>query len=203
MSKLNKAIAALGIVAGLGVAALPLSSYAADLKTVSQNLTVQAYIEETISITIAEGSEGSFTDKGASTDAILDLGNVALGSYATGDVDVKVMTNSDSGYTLTLASATDSTTMTNGKTGTINAIASGAIESSSTSAWGYKVGSGNWTGVVANNSDSKPTIDSSTAPTDGESTGVTNVTFGVAASSTQESGTYTASVVFTATSNNQ
>ena len=40
MSKITKTIAALGVVAGLGVAALPLASYAAT----TQNIAVEAEI---------------------------------------------------------------------------------------------------------------------------------------------------------------
>ena len=46
MSKVTKTIAALGVVAGLGVAALPLASYAAD----TQNIAVEAKIGETLSV---------------------------------------------------------------------------------------------------------------------------------------------------------
>ena len=46
MSKITKTIAALGVVAGLGVAALPLASYAAT----TQNITVEAEIGATLSV---------------------------------------------------------------------------------------------------------------------------------------------------------
>ncbi len=62
MSKSTKIIAALGVVAGLGVAALPLSSYAA---TTSGNVLVQAQITDSIAMRIhsnADAAENTYTE---------------------------------------------------------------------------------------------------------------------------------------------
>jgi len=62
MSKMSKAIAVLGVVAGLGVAALPLSSYAADEPySQSTSADVQVGVSGAISIEVDNGA----TDAGA------------------------------------------------------------------------------------------------------------------------------------------
>lgn len=58
MTKTTKVIAALGVVAGLGVAALPLSSYAADGVSVSSNVKVETTITSALAMRIQSNNDG-------------------------------------------------------------------------------------------------------------------------------------------------
>lgn len=197
MSKMSKAIAVLGVVAGLGVAALPLSSYAAT--TATRTAQVQVEVAGGISLAFDQPDtqiEGATFNE---TTRLLDLGQVTLGgAIKEGSFKVVVETNNPIGYELKIA-AKDSTDMTseNGDT-----IATGTpTANTTTSAWGYKVGAGSYqplslTGDVISAAD-----DATVAPSEGDSgrpSKGTDVTFGVAAQSSQAEGTYVGNVVFTA-----
>ena len=81
MSKVTKTIAALGVVAGLGVAALPLASYAAD----TQNIAVEAEIGSTISVETP-------------TAATVELAPTYGAAATTGSSSVTVKTNNLNGF---------------------------------------------------------------------------------------------------------
>ena len=92
MKKIAKALAISGVVAGLGVAALPLSSYAALLPTdgiVNDKTKVTAHVVEAIALNADEAVE-------------IGDGNTTLvpGTSGTGTFDVEVSTNSLKGFTL-------------------------------------------------------------------------------------------------------
>ena len=90
MSKITKTIAALGVVAGLGVAALPLASYAAD----TQNIAVQATIGETLTVTAPTSATtnhlSGFTlnikDSDSETGLTGTSGTIAAGTVLDGTV---------------------------------------------------------------------------------------------------------------------
>ena len=178
MSKMSKAIVALGVVAGLGVAALPLSSYA-----VSTQAQVQVEVGGAISI---------------STDA--DSGKVDLGKLTVNgvseskDLNVTVTSNSEVGFDLTIMSATNETSLTNENGATIPA---GTTIAAGTSAWAYKVDDGAWTKIT----NSAVSINNHTVDTDntGGMSEPTKITFGASANGTQQEGTYTGTVLLTAT----
>lgn len=196
MSKMSKAIAVLGVVAGLGVAALPLSSYAAT--TATRTAQVQVEVAGGISLAFDQPDtqiEGATFNE---TTRLLDLGQVTLGgAVKEGAFKVVVETNNPIGYELKIA-AKDSTDMTseNGDT-----IATGVpTANATTSAWGYKVGAGTYTALTTEGAVISAADDATVAPTEGTgrpSKG-TDVTFGVAAQSSQAEGTYVGNVVFTA-----
>lgn len=197
MSKMSKAVAVLGVVAGLGVAALPLSTYAATTAT----RTAQVQVEVAGGISLAFDQPDNQIDGATFTEAtrLLDLGQVTLGgAIKEGAFKVVVETNNPIGYELKIA-AKDSTDMTseNGDT-----IATGIpTPNATTSAWGYKVGAGTYTPLTTGGATISAADDATEAPTGGgtgrPSKG-TDVTFGVAAQSSQAEGTYVGNVVFTA-----
>ena len=187
MSNIVKTIAALGVVAGLGVAALPLSSYAVETGPV----TVRAEIDNSISVTSASNE--------------VNLGTLIVnGPVSEGSVDVTVATNDSKGYTLTVKDADSVTDMVNSASATSKIPA--GVPAQGKSFWGVKGGTqGAYTPVTAAGVElAKTTASTGTTTTEdgtlvnGE---ITKVTFGVSAGTGLEAGTYEDDVVFTATVN--
>lgn len=203
MSKMSKAIAALGVVAGLGVAALPLSSYAADNYSQSAQAGVQVEVGGAIAISV-QGNDG--------TDAsLVDLGDLKINGVATAaPLTVTVKSNANDGkYDLTIKSATAETALVNENGAKIPALTAAGKIVAGTSAWGYFVGDTvtadtEYTGVTANPVNIKANGVTSTANTGSDSATYgyqdeTKVYFQAAADGQQQEGTYKQTVVFTAT----
>lgn len=212
MSKMSKAILALGVVAGLGVATLPLSSYAADYSQSAQ-AKVQVEVGGAISIAVDSGN----TDK-----TLVDLGQLMVnGDVKTGSVDVIVSTNNTKAtdgiaYNLTMSMAGESNALSNGNGATIPA----GTPQQGDSAWGWtqstitdadSIAAATWAAVPVKGSSAATlttatgkvpaaTVDADNKVTAGSET--TTVTFGASADGNQQEGVYTGSVVFTATVNN-
>ncbi len=192
MSKMSKAIAVLGVVAGLGVAALPLSSYAEGNYNQSAQATVQVEVGGAISIT---------TD---AADGKVDLDKMTLNNVSTTkDLKVTVSSNAEVGYSLSIKALTVDAegngvlTNENGKT-----ITSGTTIEGGTSAWGYRLANaeaegdyGAWTAVTSEPEEIHAHSASGTAAMNDETT----VNFGASANGSQQEGIYTGTVVFTAT----
>lgn len=205
MSNLSKTIAVLGVVAGLGVAALPLSSYAAqstDGSAVSENATVKLAIAKKLSLTLGT--------------AEADLGD---GSQ-TPAIAATVITNNSKGYDLKIKGSTTTgsvkTVLTSGvvKDDIVAATGSAATpaalaKTTTNSVWGYTVtgddaaegfkkatGDGKYAGVTVGGE----TIASKTAAT-AASGNLTTVTFAADLLDNQAAGTYTGQVTFTASDN--
>ena len=173
MSKVTKTIAALGVVAGLGVAALPLASYAANPTPV--NLT--ASLDDSLSLSVTE------------TELAFELENG--GAVVTDETAATVTTNNGKGYDLNIKAASGDGALTS-TVGSYTIPAGPAAQG--TSAWGYNTDGGDtYTAVTATD----VSIASSTAPTPTAGT-TTNITIGVSADATQEAGTYKGSFVLTA-----
>lgn len=180
MSKMTKVIAALGVVAGLGVAAMPLGSYAAE--TATTNVDIYAVVDNSLSIE-------------ASKDTV-NLGPVSVGGVATGSTTVTVNTTAPKGYALNIKDSDDNTSLVkmtdDGATidsATPASIAAGTLVDA-TSAWGYKTSSDAYAAITTSDVE----IDS----TDAAGEGSTEVTFGVKIGTGQAEGTYKGGVVFTA-----
>lgn len=176
MSKITKTIAALGVVAGLGVAALPLASYAAT----TQDITVEATIGPVLSV-------------GTPTAATVELAPINGQTAVEGSSSVTVNTNNLKGFTLNIKDSDSET----GLTGTGGTIAAGTTLNGTVSAWAYKGGDTvEYTAITTTDVALKKT----TAPTvaDGETV---EITFGVAADEDQAAGTYTGGVTVTAVAN--
>lgn len=197
MSKMTKTIAALGVVAGLGVAALPLSSYAT---IVSGNTTVtaQAIIGEAISVTAD------------ATDDIVKIENVTANQdVAEGSTNVTVQTNNANGYNVVIEDK-DATTalMTTDGSGTATGIPAG-VPVKGTNAWGFKASAADGSSVtIPTAAQSYRAIEangsqlalanrvSGATDTDGD---VFTLTFGVTVDSSIAAGTYQDEVIITAT----
>lgn len=203
MSKMTTAIAALGVVAGLGVAAMPLATYADTTRDVPLKLTVEETIEISTSsdddpFTKVSDVELSTANKGDNAD------------YASKDFEVFVKTNASNGYTISAKSTTTETAL---KTADGNEIPANAALAAGTSAWAYKVTPGTqgdgatapgetnmsaWTAISATDA----VIYTATQDKGGISTANkglgTGVTFGASISNSQAAGDYTGSVTFTA-----
>lgn len=181
MSKLVKTIATLGVVAGLGVAALPLSAYAIDpdSETVNINVTVGEMIE----IAAAETN--------------IDLGEVTNTTNATGGTKITVRTNVESGYTATIK-ATRATLETSDAASRIP----GVKPATGVSGWGYKIGTITDIMAATTTETQFANVTSVTPPSQGNTTGDEyDLGFEVSVAPNQPAGIYSGSVVLTATAN--
>ncbi|HUD07480.1 MAG TPA: hypothetical protein VMQ52_00120 [Candidatus Saccharimonadales bacterium] len=169
------------------------------------NTTISSDISPVISL---------FTTSGTVNDAITPTGS---GAQTIQSDTVTVSTNDSSGYTLQLAESSATTTLTSGSN-TIPA-SSGSQTTPvvmAVNTWGYRVdslgGFGSTTTTAASNAAISGTIKFAGVPapaspntladTSGTaSNAVTTVWYGVAANTTQPSGTYTNTVTYTATTN--
>lgn len=216
MTNLTKAIAVLGVVAGLGVAALPLSSYAVTTPVIwsddgnggtnyggagTEESPMWVAKPVQLELKIEEGIQISVADKAG--EGAVDVSKVTLTStddenYTADAINVNVIANNKSGYYLNIAG----TGKTGNETDLVNAngavIKAGDL-TDSVSEWGYKVGEATtWTGVTKGGAK----INESAKPTGAEGQN-TLVTFGARVESDQESGIYEGQVTFTATAGAQ
>lgn len=180
MSKITKTIAALGVVAGLGVAALPLASYAAD----TENIQVTANVGSTISLSMA-GNKNS-----------VELDPVTNGAIDSDTVTAQVTTNDTTGYKLTASATTSTLSNTSGDT----IVAGTPANNDTTSHWGIKwagkaedtyVGLGTTQTLKETNTENPSTADE------------VEITIAASASATQPTGEYTGSFTLTATANSE
>lgn len=220
MSKTTKVIAALGVVAGLGVAALPAFTYAAE---VAGQVQIDVVVPDAIAMTIEGNNDTTLggvsvftpatateigdydTTDGTAYDAAnlqtsgskTELLPNAVSNDATFKSVITVFTNA-SGYSLVLEDGDDNNALVNGSA-TIPATSTTTL-TAGTSAWGYKVGSSatDWLAVPVNGSAANIKANGQSVATGDE----TEVYYGVATSATQAAGTYTDTVVYTATSTN-
>ncbi len=202
MTNLSKTIAILGVVAGLGVAALPLSTYAAD-ETVTDPAVVEW--DGTGDAKVTEDTKINLTIEDVlSIDTDANVVNLNSGNNYTGTaLGVKVISNNSKGYTLNIkgSAATNPTSLTSTTVST-DVIAASSVKFADAAAlaleggnsvWGYSVDGANFAGV---------TEDGENIVTKGVATAAagetTNVTFKAVLKDGQASGTYTGQVTFTA-----
>lgn len=187
------------VLTALSVVASPIAASA-----ITEDTTINAAIGSTISIT----TSGTVS---------INVTPTASGSMSSQSDTVSVSTNNTAGYTLTIANNDTTTNLVNGG----NTIAADAgTQASPTSSltnnrWGYRVdgvggfGAGatsaesnvassaySWAGVPSSASPNTLKNTSTTASGD-----VTTVWFGVKADTSKPNGTYTDSVVYSATTN--
>lgn len=211
MSKLTQSIAILGVVAGLGVAALPLSTYAAPVIDGTQP-TEGAVSGATYDGT-KDGKVSTDTNIKLVIDDVLsidtDKTEVDLTAAPhTGTVKVTVVTNNSTGYDLAIkgSAATNPTSLTN-TAASADQIVKGdgtftdpAALSTTVSQWGYSVaGVAAFTdGLYAGVTGTDQIIHSETSAT-AEAGVATGVTFAASLKDGQAAGTYNGKVTFTAT----
>ncbi len=224
MSKSKTIIASLGVVAGLGVAMLTLASYASE--TVSGNVDVMVEVLPAIAMTIVGNNDGN-TVVNSGTHGAIDVFNPA--EAASSSIDghttpatattttsssawqilpnavkeggafkstVTVYTNSVSGYTLTVKDSDTTTDLTGTMTDTIPATSATTL-TAGTAAWGYRVGTtGDWLAMPASTA-TAASIGSEDVKTSNGTEYV--VEYGVATAADQETGIYSDTIIYTAT----
>lgn len=204
MSKMSQTIAILGVVAGLGVAALPLSTYA-DATPKSTNVPLSLEVGEVLEITTnnMEG-EGDAAKPGT---VVLTTDNAsAPANYASdGTFAVIVKSNIEKGYNLTIKGSTGTGTNAAAKATDLasatDVIAAGDLTGTGSS-WAYKGGLKTaWTAVTASDADGVIYTGSKDVAGDLDITNGKSVpvTFGANVVASQAAGTYTGQVTFTAT----
>ena len=218
MTKTTKVFATLGVVAGLGVAALPLGSVFATPAEVSGEVDLYVDVLPAIAMTIT-GNNDDNSNAGSGNGAIdvfdpagaagktvdghtipSTATTVASSSWvellpnATGTMTstVTVYTNNATGYTLNVKDKDSTTALTSG-TNTIPA-SDGAV-AAGTAKWNLTGGSLTNKGITATDQEVKAT---STKTNNGDAT---TVTYNVATAADQATGTYTDTIVYTATTN--
>ncbi len=215
MSKSTKVIAALGVVAGLGVAALPAFTYAAS--SVAGEVELSVNVDEAIAMTIKGNAEqaagvdvytptGATTIDGHTVGSLYDSTSLESSSSSaallpnaadttTATSQIKVYTNAAGGFTLSVKDADTNTALVH-DTDSTKTIPAGATITAGTAAWGYKGGSvTNFAAIAATDA----TVYSQNAPTSGGAT--IDMTYGVSTASDQATGTYTDTIIYTATTN--
>lgn len=195
MSKMTKTIAALGVVAGLGVAALPLSSYAAIVAD-STNVTAQAIVGEAISVTAD-----------AADDTVKIENVTANQDVAEGSTVLTIQTNNTSGYNLTIKDNDAVLALTTDGTDEANGIPASATLTKGNKGWGFKTSTAT-EGVSVSAAQAYRAIESGTQIIASRATGASvadgdkvTLTFGVVVDSSIAAGTYSDEVVITATTN--
>jgi hypothetical protein len=189
MSKYSKIVATLGVITGLGIASLPLASFAAPIPLVdgtpkSANVKVQLTVGDAVAIAVN------------SNDA--NAGNAAPNQTKNAATTVSYATNKSTGMTLTVKDADVDTNMTAGHTGTVagtDVIAAGTQ--------GAVAGQGQWSikgGLLA--TDTAMVKSNETALKVAESSAPVNtdvaVTYNISTGASQLPGTYEDTIVYTA-----
>lgn len=190
MSKIAGAMAALGVVAGLGVAALPMASYAAE----SAPVTIRATVNSSIAV---------------STDGVdlVDFGTIDKSSGENIQTIAVTVTGTVTKYNLGVMDYDDNTDMVNvtNTTSTTTIKTLDTEVNTLTGGWGFRsedrhVSDNQWKGMPAYNATDadKNIVDGGTLDTANGS--VTNVQFGINLDGlTLDNGTYEDKVIFTAT----
>ena len=190
MSKMSKAIAVLGVVAGLGVAALPLSSYA--VETATTNVKAQAIVGDSIAIS-------------SSADTITMNDVKANQEINKSSATITVQTNNATGYSVSIKDTDSDTALKPTDGGTAEGIPA-KVPVKGSNGWGYMVSSvsegltNDATDYAAVKSGPAPIVSKNSASAAAGDT--FELTFGVTVDTTIAAGTYEDQVTLTATTNN-
>lgn len=193
MSKIAKSMAVLGVVAGLGVAALPLSSYAATSQ--SGPVTIQATVDSSLAVTAAADT--------------VNLGTIAAGSGIATQTTSVTVSGSVAKYNLGLVDKNDDTNMNwvslaDGQTESDSSVTGTAIPAeanleTAAKGWAFRLNEdAAWQAVPEYSVTTFNITEAGGAALNTSAT--TDVTFGVKADSTLKNGIYQDQVVFIATS---
>ena len=190
MSHFSKYIAAFGVAATLGFAALPLSSYAET--SVSQEVKVT--VNSSLAISMKSGSSHTLT---------IDQNSFNDGSDSSNRIqhELEVVSNSSTGYNITLQDSDDNNDLSGPNSAKIEAISAVGAIAAGDGTWGWqKVAPAGATSAASWNP--VPTTASSAATVHTSGTTNTTVTestfvrYGVATTASQASGDYTDTVVY-------
>ncbi len=207
MSKTKTVVAGLGIVAGFATSIAPLAAYADE---VTNPNTVTAVLNDVISMSLESHSTlGTKTttcesqkvtpcsgDEQIVSTTILPNAADTTSMYTI----IKVNTNVTAGFNLTMKDADNYNSLRTTNGDSIAAISSLPVGGSNPG-WAVRIDdSSTWNAVPAANASSSLTVKTHQPNPAAVSVNVqSRVTYGVAASSSQPSGTYTDTVVYTAT----
>lgn len=220
MTNITKAIAALGVVAGLGVATLPLNAQAAkviDGPVPATDPETGATYDDNLDGTVTTGTKLKLVvsdvlsiETGATANEV-ELTSTNGTDYTSTPLGVTVVTKNSKGYNLSIKASGTNSTVTSLMSGTgeikagtgtfdIEQAVAGqgaALSNAANSEWGYRINTldtGNYVGVT------RTDVVIATQGTPTTSAGVTTeVTFGAKIKDGQAAGTYTGQVTFTAT----
>lgn len=218
MVKSKNIIAGLGVVAGLGMALLPLASYATDSNTVEH--TVRGVVGDIISITVATDKEVTLKDGSKISRVALEPGKVnetlthtvTVNTNARGGYDLKM--NAKDGKNalryITEYDTTNDDVATNWSDSIVipSVTSDTALADGGTAGWGYKIKastdqnySGDFKQIPVNATSIKNFPATSAASKTGSWTDTYNVNFGILPAGDQLSGAYEATLVYQAVTN--
>lgn len=189
MSKYAKIIAALGVITGLGIASLPVATFAAPIALdgsvpATQNVVVQLTVGDAVAVSADNGTANG--------------GNAAPNQAKNATSGISYATNAANGMVVNVKDVDEDTNMTvSGHTGTVagtDVIAAGTT--------GSTAGSGSWSikgGLLT--ADTTMVKQSETALKVAESNGPVNtnlnMTYNIATGGSQLPGTYQDTIVYT------
>ena len=190
MSKYTKIVATLGVITGLGIASLPLATFAAPIPLdgsvpSSQNVVVQLTVGDAVAVAVDSNN--------------VTAGNVSPNQTKNVSTTVSYATNHNTGMTLTVKDLDEDTDMTAGLSGSpvagINVISAGTN--------GNVAGTGNWSikgglltspTAMVKQSQTALKVQEANAPVN--TTG--NVDYDFSTGASQLPGTYQDTIVYTA-----
>ena len=182
MTKSTKIVAALGVVAGLGIAALPLGTFAAEA---SKNVEVELTVDSAINI-----ASGSADDCKAS---------MLPGQTATCTAKIGYATNNATGMTLTLKDANEDTNLVHADDSTATIATGAGAVAEGTEKWNVSGGLlSSPTAMVASNATAL-TVASENGPVDKSATNdMITMTYHFSTANSTKSGVYSDIVTYTA-----
>lgn len=189
MSKYAKIVATLGVITGLGIASLPVATFAAPIALdgsvpATQNVVVQLTVGDAVAVSADNGTANG--------------GNAAPNQAKNATSGISYATNAANGMVVNVKDVDEDTNMTvSGHTGTVagtDVIAAGTT--------GSTAGSGSWSikgGLLT--ADTAMVKQSETALKVAESNGpvntILNMTYNIATGGSQLPGTYQDTIVYT------
>ncbi len=194
MSKIAGAMAALGVVAGLGVAALPMASYAAE----SAPVTIRATVDSSIAVTTNEQSVvdlGTVNGSNAGQNTIKVTVSGSVAKYNLGVID-----EDDNNYMVWKdAAGTDQSDATKTTT-TISPITGSDL----TGGWGFRKNNdhttaGAWAAVPVYTAATVDNLVQNAELTDGEQDTIVEFGVDITGLTTLKNGLYEDDVIFVAT----
>ena len=179
MSKINRIVATLGIAAALGIASMPIATYAA--ATDSKNVTVKVNVASVIALSADS----------TSTEITMNPNNVNTTGLKT---KLTVATNNKNGYKLTVKDVDSTTAMTSADT-TETIPATAGVLTAGTAGW--NISGGDLNKVTVTTADQVVKTNPNTAHVGIQED--IDMVYGVATSAAQAQGTYQDVIIYTAT----
>lgn len=190
MSKYTKVVATLGVITGLGIASLPLATFASPIPLdgsvpSSQNVVVQLTVGDAVAVAVDSNN--------------VNAGNVSPNQTKNVSTTVSYATNHNTGMTLTVKDLDEDTDMTAGLSG--SPVAGTNVISAGTN--GNVAGTGNWSikgglltspTAMVKQSQTALKVQESNAPVNT----TVNVDYDFSTGASQLPGTYQDTIVYTA-----